>query len=31
LRYMALVCFCCVPLVWGLKKVRARGAPAGAH
>jgi DHA2 family multidrug resistance protein len=31
LRYMALVCLCCVPVVWGLKKVRARGAPAGAH
>lgn len=30
-RYMALACFCCVPLVWGLKRVRARGAPAGAH
>jgi len=32
LRYMALACFCCVPLVWGLKKVQARGgAAAGAH
>jgi DHA2 family multidrug resistance protein len=31
-RYMALTCLCCVPLVWGLKKVRARaGAAAGAH
>jgi DHA2 family multidrug resistance protein len=32
LRYMGLACFCCVPVVWGLKKVRARaGAAAGAH
>jgi len=31
LRYMALACFCCVPLVWGLKKVRAKAMPAGAH
>jgi MFS transporter, DHA2 family, multidrug resistance protein len=32
LRYMAFACFCCVPIVWGLKKVRARaGAAAGAH
>ncbi len=32
LRYMAIACFCCVPLVWGLKKVKARGAAAaGAH
>lgn len=32
LRYMALACFCCVPLVWGLKKVKARGgAAAAAH
>jgi MFS transporter, DHA2 family, multidrug resistance protein len=32
LRYMGFACFCCVPLVWGLKKVRARaGAAAGAH
>jgi DHA2 family multidrug resistance protein len=30
-RYMALACFCCVPIVWCLKKVKARGAPAGAH
>ena len=30
-RYMALVCILCVPLVWGLKRVRAKGAPAGAH
>lgn len=32
LRYMALACFCCVPVVWGLKKVRSRaGGAAGAH
>ncbi|MDQ2842481.1 MAG: DHA2 family efflux MFS transporter permease subunit [Acidobacteriota bacterium] len=32
LRYMALACFCCVPLVWGLKKVKTRGgAAAAAH
>ena len=31
LRYMGLACFLCVPLVWGLKKVKAKGAPAGAH
>ncbi len=32
LRYMALACFCCVPLVWGLKKVKGKGgAAAGAH
>ena len=32
LRYMALACFCCVPLVWGLKKVQAKGgAAAAAH
>jgi MFS transporter, DHA2 family, multidrug resistance protein len=30
-RYMALACFCCVPVVWIVKRVRARGAPAGAH
>ena len=30
-RYMALACFLCVPLVWTLKKVKARGAPVGAH
>ncbi len=30
-RYMALACFLCVPVVWGLKKVTAKGAPAGAH
>ncbi len=30
-RYMALACFCCVPIVWCLKRVKARGAPAGAH
>ncbi len=32
MRYMAFACFCCVPFVWGLKKIRARaGATAGAH
>ncbi len=30
-RYMSLACFCCVALVWGLRKVKAKGAPAGAH
>jgi DHA2 family multidrug resistance protein len=31
-RYMALGCFCCVPMVWVFKKVKARGgAAAGAH
>jgi DHA2 family multidrug resistance protein len=30
-RYMALACFLCVPLVWMLKRVRARGAVQGAH
>lgn len=25
-RYMALGCFCCVPIVWIFKKVKARGA-----
>jgi DHA2 family multidrug resistance protein len=29
-RYMALACFCCVPVVWILKRVKGR-APAGAH
>ncbi len=24
-RYMAFACFCCVPIVWALKKVQARG------
>ncbi len=32
LRYLALVCFVCVPLVFALKRVRARqGAAAAAH
>ncbi|HLH02578.1 MAG TPA: DHA2 family efflux MFS transporter permease subunit [Bryobacteraceae bacterium] len=31
LRYMGLACLLCVPIVWGLKKVRARGMPSGAH
>lgn len=30
-RYMAVTCFCCIPIVWCLKRVKARGAPAGAH
>lgn len=31
-RYMALACFCCVPIVWIVKRVRARaGAAAPAH
>lgn len=30
LRYMALACFCCVPLVWALKKVKPKG-PIAAH
>ena len=30
-RYMALSCFCCVPIVWCLKKVKARGGAAPAH
>ncbi len=30
-RYMALACFCCVPIVWCLKKVKARGPVEGAH
>lgn len=29
-RYMALACFCCLPVVWLLKRVGGR-APAGAH
>ena len=31
-RYMALACFCCVPIVWIVKRVRsAGGAAAAAH
>jgi DHA2 family multidrug resistance protein len=30
LRYMALACFCCVPLVWALKRVKPKG-PIAAH
>jgi DHA2 family multidrug resistance protein len=30
LRYMAFACFCCVPLVWALKRVKTRG-PVAAH
>jgi DHA2 family multidrug resistance protein len=29
-RYLALACFCCVPVVWTLKKVKAR-RPVAAH
>lgn len=29
-RYMALACFCCLPVVWMLKRVRGRSR-AGAH
>jgi DHA2 family multidrug resistance protein len=31
LRYMAMVCFCCIPLVWALKRIRARAEVMGAH
>jgi DHA2 family multidrug resistance protein len=27
-RYMALACFCCVPVVWGLKRVRRKAIAA---
>ena len=30
-RYMALACFACVPVVWIVRRVRSRGAVAGAH
>jgi DHA2 family multidrug resistance protein len=30
-RYMAIACFCCVPLVWLLRKVRARAGAVAAH
>jgi DHA2 family multidrug resistance protein len=30
LRYMALACLCCVPLVWVLKRVKPKG-PIAAH
>jgi DHA2 family multidrug resistance protein len=29
-RYMAFACLCCVPIVWLLKRVKARGGPAAA-
>ena len=29
-RYMALACFCCIPVVWMLRRVRAR-RPVAAH
>ena len=30
-RYMALACFCCVPLVWMLKRVKRPSGPVAAH
>jgi DHA2 family multidrug resistance protein len=30
-RYMAFACFCCVPLVWLLKKVKNKNASAAGH
>ncbi|MFL6452329.1 MAG: DHA2 family efflux MFS transporter permease subunit [Bryobacteraceae bacterium] len=30
LRYMAFACFCCVPLVWALKRIKTKG-PIAAH
>jgi DHA2 family multidrug resistance protein len=30
-RYMALACMCCAPIVWGLKRVKARAGAAPAH
>jgi DHA2 family multidrug resistance protein len=30
-RYMAMACFCCVPLVWLLNKVKNKNASAAAH
>ena len=30
-RYMALVCFACVPIVFALKKSVGKGPPGGAH
>ncbi len=30
-RYLALACFICVPLVWTLKRIKAKGAVQGAH
>jgi DHA2 family multidrug resistance protein len=31
LRYMALACFCCVPLVWLLKRVKKSSSDVPAH
>jgi len=30
-RYLAVACFCCVPIVFLLKRVRAKGGAAMAH
>jgi len=30
-RYLALVCLCCIPIVWCLRKVKPRGGPVVAH
>jgi DHA2 family multidrug resistance protein len=30
-RYMALVCFCCIPIVLALKKAVGRGAIGAGH
>ena len=31
LRYMALACFACVPIVWALKRVKAKAGAVAAH
>ncbi len=30
-RYMALACFCCIPIVWCLKKIKAQAGAVAAH
>jgi DHA2 family multidrug resistance protein len=30
-RYMAMACFCCVPLVWMLKRVKKAAGDVPAH
>jgi hypothetical protein len=30
-RYMALACFCCVALVWALKRVKKASSDVPAH
>jgi DHA2 family multidrug resistance protein len=30
-RYLALLCFCCAPIAFAMKRVRSRGAPSGVH